>query len=69
VVNVQPTIEEGSEGKSDDDTLVVGSILPKITLQNEKGDDVNVFELVKETGIVIFAAPKADTRAYIPPLQ
>lgn len=46
--------------------MTIGSVIPKITLKNEKGEDIDVSTLVKGTGVVIFAAPKADTREYHP---
>jgi len=39
----------------------VGSVLPNLILKNEKGDDILVADLAKETGVIIFAIPKADT--------
>lgn len=44
--------------------LEVGDVLPNITLKNEKDEDVNVQELAKDNGVVIFLVPKADTREY-----
>ncbi|CAG7850262.1 SubName: Full=Related to DOT5-involved in derepression of telomeric silencing {ECO:0000313/EMBL:CCA71350.1} [Serendipita indica DSM 11827] len=60
-VTVQPTIEEGSEGKTLEENLVVGSFLPDLTLHKENGDEINLNTLASQTGVVIFAAPKADT--------
>ena len=42
--------------------VTVGNVLPNVVLKNEKGEDVRVAELTKETGVIIFAVPKADTR-------
>jgi hypothetical protein len=42
--------------------VTVGDVLPDVVLENEKGEDVRVAELAKETGVIIFAVPKADTR-------
>jgi len=39
----------------------VGDTLPDVILRNEKSEDVRVADLAKETGVVIFAVPKADT--------
>jgi thioredoxin-dependent peroxiredoxin len=61
-VTVQPTIEEGSEDKPDGDAMIVGSILPQMVLKNEKGEDVEIATITHDSGVVIFAAPKADTR-------
>ncbi|BEJ10685.1 hypothetical protein CspHIS471_0101070 [Cutaneotrichosporon sp. HIS471] len=41
--------------------LQLGSGLPKITLQNEDGEDVDVSTLTGERGVVIFLYPRADT--------
>ncbi|GMK59687.1 hypothetical protein CspeluHIS016_0802930 [Cutaneotrichosporon spelunceum] len=41
--------------------LQLGSVLPKITLQNEDGEDVDVSTLAGERGVVIFVYPRADT--------
>ncbi|BEI93441.1 uncharacterized protein CcaverHIS019_0510690 [Cutaneotrichosporon cavernicola] len=41
--------------------LQLGSDLPKITLQNEDGEDVDVSTLTGERGVVIFLYPRADT--------
>jgi peroxiredoxin Q/BCP len=41
--------------------LQLGSGLPKITLQNEDGEDVDVSTLAGERGVVIFLYPRADT--------
>ncbi|KAH7102967.1 AhpC-TSA-domain-containing protein [Auriculariales sp. MPI-PUGE-AT-0066] len=41
--------------------LEIGDILPDIALKNEKGEDVSVKDLAKETGVVLFLFPKADT--------
>lgn len=43
--------------------LALGDALPSITLQNEKGEDVDVAALAAERGLVLFLVPKADTRA------
>jgi hypothetical protein len=48
--------------------VTFGDVLPDIILKNEKGEDVCVAELAKETGVIIFAVPKADTRKS-PPLR
>jgi len=42
--------------------VTVGDVLPDVILKNEKGEDIRVAELAKETGVIIFAVPKADTR-------
>ncbi|CAK9785222.1 thioredoxin-like protein [Cutaneotrichosporon oleaginosum] len=41
--------------------LQLGSTLPKLTLQNEDGEDVDVSTLTGERGVVIFLYPRADT--------
>lgn len=40
-------------------------MLPAVVLKNEKGEDVNVQDLAKEKGVVLFLVPKADTRKCI----
>lgn len=42
----------------------IGDNLPALSLKNEKGEDVEVAELAKEKGVILFLVPKADTRAY-----
>lgn len=42
--------------------VTVGGVLPDVVLKNEKGEDVHVAALAKETGVIIFAVPKANTR-------
>lgn len=44
--------------------LDIGDVLPNITLKNEKDEDVNVQDLAKDSGVVIFLVPKADTREF-----
>lgn len=61
-MTVQPAIEEGDESKVEEDVLTIGAYMPSVTLKNDKGEDVETVTLYKETGVVIFAAPKADTR-------
>ncbi|EIN04621.1 peroxiredoxin Q, partial [Punctularia strigosozonata HHB-11173 SS5] len=39
----------------------VGDLLPSLTVQNEKGEDVDVSTLASEKGVVLFLVPKADT--------
>ena len=46
-------------------SITVGSVLPDLILKNEKGDDIQVAELATETGVIIFAIPKADTREFL----
>ena len=46
--------EQGSKGK----TLKKGDKLPLITLEDEEGESVNVGELAKGRGVVIFVYPK-----------
>lgn len=43
----------------------MGSVLPDLILKNEKGDDIQIADLAKETGVIIFAIPKADTREFL----
>jgi hypothetical protein len=52
------------QAKADDEGLKIGENLPSITLKNEKEEDVDVGDLAKEKGIVLFLVPKADTRAW-----
>jgi len=47
--------------------VAVGEVLPDVLLKNEKGEDVRVADLAKETGVIIFAVPKADTRKSLLP--
>ncbi|KAF9802746.1 hypothetical protein IEO21_09828 [Rhodonia placenta] len=42
-------------------TIDVGDALPSLTLQNEKGEDVEVSTLAAEKGVILFLVPKADT--------
>lgn len=39
----------------------LGDSLPSLTLQNEKGEDIDVASLAAEKGVVMFLVPKADT--------
>ena len=64
VVTVQPTIDEDAEAKAEEVALVVGALLPQMKVKNEKGEDIEVSTLAAETGVVIFIAPKADTREF-----
>ncbi|PVF96682.1 thioredoxin-like protein [Serendipita vermifera] len=41
--------------------MIVGSILPQMVLKNEKGEDIEIATITHDSGVVIFAAPKADT--------
>lgn len=45
--------------------LEIGDVLPDITLKNEKEENVNVQDLAKDHGVVIFLVPKADTREFV----
>jgi len=54
--------EETPEATEEVKVLEIGDVLPDITLKNEKDEDVAVKDLAKETGIVFFLFPKADTR-------
>ena len=42
--------------------ITVGDVLPDVVLKNERDQDVRMADLAKETGVIIFAVPKADTR-------
>jgi len=42
-------------------SIEIGGILPSLTLQNEKGEDVDIANLAAEQGVVLFLIPKADT--------
>ncbi|KAF9050732.1 AhpC-TSA-domain-containing protein [Hymenopellis radicata] len=42
-------------------TFNIGDVLPAITVQDEKGEDVQVDTLTAEKGVVIFLVPKAAT--------
>ncbi|WWD09320.1 hypothetical protein V865_007443 [Kwoniella europaea PYCC6329] len=48
--------DTGSKG-----ALKLGDKLPKITLKDNEGDDVDVSQLAGEKGVVVFLYPKADT--------
>lgn len=50
-----------TEAKPKTGKLAVGDTLPSVTLKNEEDKEVNVSELTKATGIVLFAYPKANT--------
>jgi len=39
----------------------IGDSLPSLILKNEKGEDVQVADLTKEKGVILFLVPKADT--------
>lgn len=61
--------EEEDQLANDDDDVVeephvvdIGDRIPDVTLKDEKDGDVNVAELVKDKGLVLFLVPKADTR-------
>ena len=43
---------------------MLGAMLPQMKVKNEKGEEVEVSTLATDTGVVIFTAPKADTREY-----
>ena len=45
-------------------SIDIGDVLPSLTLKNEKGEDIEVADLAKEKGVVLFLVPKADTRQY-----
>jgi len=59
--------EEDQLANDDDDdddapqVVDVGDTIPDVTLKDEKDEDVNVAELVKDKGLVLFLVPKADT--------
>ena len=42
--------------------VTVGEVLPEVVLKNENGEDVHAANLAKDTGVIIFAVPKVDTR-------
>jgi peroxiredoxin Q/BCP len=46
-------------------SVTVGSVLPDLILKNEKGDDIQVADLAKETGVIIFAFPKVETGEFL----
>lgn len=39
----------------------IGDSLPELVLKNEKGEDIQVGDLTKEKGVILFLVPKADT--------
>ncbi|KAH6905064.1 thioredoxin-like protein [Coprinopsis sp. MPI-PUGE-AT-0042] len=39
----------------------IGDSLPFLVLKNEKGEDVQIADLAKDKGVVLFLVPKADT--------
>jgi peroxiredoxin Q/BCP len=53
--------EDSPPKESGKNSITVGSVLPDLILKNEKGDDIQIADLTKETGVIIFAIPKADT--------
>lgn len=42
----------------------IGDTLPDLVLKNEKEEDVQVADIAKEKGAVVFLVPKADTRTF-----
>nr|ADX07332.1 putative peroxiredoxin Q [Flammulina velutipes] len=64
--NVKAKTEEKNEAAEDEPAdepnhLDIGDNLPALTIQNEKGEDVQVDTLAAEKGVVLFLVPKADT--------
>ncbi len=60
----KPESKEEANGKppsASRGVLQLGSGLPKITLQNEDGEDVDVSTLTGERGVVIFLYPRVRT--------
>ncbi|KAJ3539630.1 hypothetical protein NM688_g6336 [Phlebia brevispora] len=57
----EKSAEEGDEATADVVAIDIGDSLPTLTLKNEKGEDVEVAELAKEKGVILFLVPKADT--------
>lgn len=41
--------------------IAIGDTLPSLVLKNEKGEDVQIADLAKDKGVVLFLVPKADT--------
>jgi peroxiredoxin Q/BCP len=39
----------------------IGDSLPSYILKNEQGEDIDVANLAKEGGVILFSIPKADT--------
>ncbi|KAG2004868.1 hypothetical protein CC2G_003378 [Coprinopsis cinerea AmutBmut pab1-1] len=39
----------------------IGDSLPSLVLKNEKGEDIQIADLAKEKGVVLFLVPRADT--------
>ncbi|KZT70592.1 AhpC-TSA-domain-containing protein [Daedalea quercina L-15889] len=56
-----PDTEESNEKAAQLASIDVGDTLPSFTLQNEKGEDVDVATLSAEKGVIFFLVPKADT--------
>ncbi len=73
------SVPEGEAEGSDEDAesapqltpIDIGDALPDLILKNEKGEDVQVADIAKEKGAIVFLVPKADTRMFIdyPPFK
>ncbi len=59
------TSNEAEDDGEDVKVIDLGDPLPDIVVKNEKDEDVQVQDLTKEHGAVIFLVPKADTRTSI----
>ncbi|EJD40746.1 AhpC-TSA-domain-containing protein [Auricularia subglabra TFB-10046 SS5] len=55
------TVAEEGDEEDEVKELEIGGLLPDITLQNEKGEDVSIRSLAADKGLVLFLFPKADT--------
>lgn len=69
-VKADDTAEDDAEGDGDDDTTTtieafapidIGDTLPSLVLKNEKEEDVQIADIAREQGAVVFLVPKADT--------
>lgn len=56
-----PKIVPAEEDVTELAKIDLGDSLPSLTLQNEKGEDIDVASLAAEKGVVLFLVPKADT--------
>lgn len=61
-VPVKPKIEEAAKtGGSKGSSLAVGQPLPDLQLVDDEGNDVSLHDIVKRSGVVLYAYPRANT--------
>jgi peroxiredoxin Q/BCP len=60
----EPMAQDDKENKAPEAApkeFAIGDVLPAMTLNNEKGEPIEIGGLAKEKGVVLFLVPKADT--------